>query len=338
MSYSLDWVYAHGGPSNRAEFKRDCEDFIVTENLGFEPEGSGEHVFLWVEKRGSNTTWVADVLAKHAGVPQVAVGYSGLKDRQAITRQWFSVAVHPNAEPDWQELQSDALTILSVSRHLRKLKRGVHKSNHFEIRLRHCEGDRGKLLQQLDEIKIQGFPNYFGDQRFGRQGNNLPAAERMFAGGRVKRQQRSHYLSAARSWLYNHLLSQRLQSAQWLQADPLGHYFLAGSASQFVASGEADLAARIAAGDIHPALPMWGRTKAPLNDASQVLAKRFDTLCQGLETAGLSMEYRAVRDVPSDMAWRENGDDLVVSFSLGRGSYATALLRECFEWSNSGAD
>ena len=338
MNYPLDWAYAHGGPSSRAEFKRDCEDFIVTENLGFEPEGSGEHVFLWVEKRGSNTSWVADVLAKHAGVPQVAVGYSGLKDRQAITRQWFSVAVHPSIEPDWQALQGESLKILSVSRHLRKLKRGVHKSNHFEIRLRHCEGDRGKLLRQLDDIKTQGFPNYFGDQRFGRQGNNLPAAERMFAGGRVKRQQRSHYLSAARSWLYNYLLSQRLERAQWQQADPLGYYFLAGSASHFAASGEDDLAARIAAGDIHPALPMWGRSKAPLDEACQALVDEFGALCDGLEKAGLSMEYRAVREVPREMSWREDGNDLVVNFSLGRGSYATALLRECFEWSNGGAE
>jgi tRNA pseudouridine13 synthase len=338
MNYPLNWAYAHGGPTLQAQFKRECEDFIVTEHLGFEPEGSGEHVFLWVEKTGSNTTWVADELARHAGVPQVAVGYSGLKDRQAVTRQWFSVAVHPSQEPDWQRLNSDNLRILSVSRHLRKLKRGVHKSNHFEIRLRQLQGDRDKLFAQLTSIKTSGFPNYFGDQRFGRQGNNLPAAERMFAGARVKRQQRSHYLSAARSWLFNQLLSQQVAHSTWLAAKPEGHYFLSGSASHFAAEGEDNLQSRIDALDIHPAAELWGRTKSILTTHCVALIEQYPTLCKGIESAGLNMEYRAVREVPVDFSWREEGDDLVLIFSLGRGSYATALLRECFEWSNNSAD
>lgn len=338
MSYPLDWACAHGGPVIQAEFKRECEDFIVTEHLGFEPEGIGEHVFLWIEKIGSNTTWVADLLARHAGVPQVAVGYSGLKDRQAVTRQWFSVAVHPSVEPDWQLLNSDNLRVLSVSRHVRKLKRGVHKSNRFDIRLRHLQGDRDKLQRQLNDIKIQGFPNYFGDQRFGRQGSNLPAAERMFAGARVKRQQRSHYLSAARSWLFNRLLSQRVDNGTWLSADADGHFYLVGSASHFAASGEDNLQARIEAVDIHPATVLWGRTTSELSDACRGLAEDYPVLCQGLESAGLALEYRAVRERPTEFSWHEEGNDLVLTFSLGRGCYATALLRECFEWSNSSAE
>jgi len=336
--FSIDWSFAYGSPSTQADFKRECADFIVTEQLGFEPSGAGEHVFIWLEKTGCNTQWVADQLARHAGVASREVGFSGLKDRQAVTRQWFSVTVHPSVEPDWHALDNDELRILQVTRHLKKLKRGVHKSNQFDIRLRHLAGDRDKLLRQFELIKRQGFPNYFGDQRFGRQGNNLPAALRMFDGARVKRQQRSHYLSAARSWLFNHLLSQYIEDSRWLTATNTGRYFLAGTASQFNGDGESNLQARIDAGDIHPAGVMWGKSRHELTPEQKAVAELYPAFCQGLEQAGLSMEFRALRECPMDFTWTEEGEDMVLSFALGRGSYATALLRECFTWRSSGAE
>ncbi|MEY3017729.1 MAG: hypothetical protein RL336_864 [Pseudomonadota bacterium] len=338
MIYATQWPYAYGGPSVKAVFKENAEDFVVVEQLGFEPEGQGEHVFLWIEKRNSNTTWVAEQLARFASVPSVAVGYSGLKDRQAVTQQWFSVSIHPDAEPDWRQLESDELRVLKVERHLRKLKRGVHKSNHFTIRMRHIEGDRDKLHSQLKKIKIEGFPNLFGEQRFGRMGNNLRGAERMFAGQKVKRQQRQFYLSAGRSWLFNTLLAERLASNDWLVASPQGHYFLSGSGSHFHAAGEADLVDRVASGDIHPAAPLWGRTKGQLDADQSSLSERYPVFCQGLEAAGMNMEFRAVREIPNDFEWRDEGDTMLLSFSLGRGSFATALLRECFDWSEAGAE
>ena len=338
MIYATSWPFAYGGPAVKAVFKETAEDFVVVEQLGFEPEGQGEHVFLWIEKRNSNTTWVADQLARLAGVPAVAVGYSGMKDRHAVTRQWFSVSVHPDAEPDWRQLEGDELRVIRVVRHLRKLKRGVHKSNYFTIRMRHIDGDRDKLLSQLKMIKTQGFPNFFGEQRFGLMGNNLRGAERMFTGQKVKRQQRQFYLSAARSWLFNTLLAEQLIAARWLYAQPHGHYFLSGSSSHFHASAETDLADRIARGDIHPAAPLWGRVREKLEDGVSTLADKYPTFCQGLEAAGMNMEYRPVREIPSDFEWCDEGDTIKLSFSLGRGSFATALLRECFDWSDVGAE
>ncbi len=336
------WSFAWGGPACHADFKQHYEDFVVEEQLGFDPEGSGEHVFLYIEKRGSNTAWLADRLASFAEVPSVAVGASGLKDRQAVTRQWFSVAVHPSKEPDWHGLDDENLKVIKVCRHPRKLKRGVHQGNKFAIRLRHLKGDRAKLEQQLEAIKKHGFPNYFGEQRFGHQGKNIVMAEDMFKGKRVKRQQRSFYLSAARSLLFNTHLSRRVEQGTWLKSLCGEVFMLAGTQSLF--DGLQDVTAnqnRIDEIDIHPTGPLWGRGKLrsamEVFEIEQLLAESHPLFCDGLEKAGLSQERRAMRDMPLAFSFDWNGDDLQLEFDLSRGAYATALLREIVIWSEFGA-
>jgi len=332
------WSYSWGGPACQGVFKQQCEDFVVYEDLGFEPEGHGEHVFLYIEKRDSNTAWVADRLAEFAGVGSVAIGVSGLKDRQAITRQWFSVALHPSKEPDWQQFNSNNISVLQVSRHPRKLKRGVHRANKFIIRLRQIRGERDKLNAQIEAIKNKGFANYFGEQRFGHNGKNIAMAQTMFAGKRVKRQQRSHYLSAARSLLFNELLSHRIGAGDWLTCQSGEVLMLAGTHSLF--DGYDDLPIlqqRLDNADIHLTGPMWGRGQSRATQQvaalEEVLRQQYPDLCDGLEKAGLQQERRALREIPKQVEYTWSGDDLRLEFSLSRGAYATAFLRELVVWS-----
>ncbi len=171
--------YAYGGPIISGNFKTCVDDFWVTEQLGFEPCGEGEHVYCYIEKQSVNTEQVASRLAIHASVPRKQVNYAGLKDKQGITKQWFSVHMPGKVTPDFSEINGDNIKVLLQKRHLKKLQRGVLTGNQFQVRLRNINGDISLLEQRLKVLK-QGFPNYFGAQRFGYQGQNLEKAKGLF--------------------------------------------------------------------------------------------------------------------------------------------------------------
>jgi tRNA pseudouridine13 synthase len=346
------WPRAYGGPVAIGEIKAEPEDFVVEEILSFKPEGSGEHVFLHIEKIGENTEYVARLLARHAGVRQRDIGYAGLKDRHGRTRQWFSVwlptpkqALGPdqqplpgNTEPDWRALENTQLKILQVLRHARKLRRGVLAGNHFALLIRNYQGDRDLSEQQLRQIEIQGFPNYFGEQRFGHQGRNIEKALAMFAGDRVKREQRSIYLSAARSFLFNQILAERVRAGTWNCALPGEVCKLQGSNSQFQADGiDQTLIERMQKGEIHPTGALWG--KGICSAGGEVLAleqsivNRYPSLADGLLKAELEQDRRALRVIPENLSWQFEKDSLLLRFGLPAGSYATALLRELIQTS-----
>ncbi|MBA4681773.1 MAG: tRNA pseudouridine(13) synthase TruD, partial [Pseudomonas sp.] len=153
---------AHGEACGRAVLKATAEDFQVDEVLDIPLTGQGEHLWLWVEKRGLNTEEAARRIARAAGLPLKAVSYAGLKDRQALTRQWFSLHLPGKADPDLAAAQGDDLVIQRSQRHNRKLQRGAHAANGFTLRLTALEADRDALEQRLQRIAAQGVPNYFG--------------------------------------------------------------------------------------------------------------------------------------------------------------------------------
>ena len=186
---------------------------MVEEELGYQASGEGEHVFLTVRKRGRNTQEVARAIAKLSGVPQVAVGYAGLKDRHAVTTQHFTVQLPGREAPDWALLEDDSLQILSAERHHRKIRRGGLRGNRFVIRVDSARGDRDLVEQRLQRIARAGVPNYFGSQRFGRDGQNLVRVAELFAGRgrRPGREQRGLLLSAARAQLFNRVLQARVE-------------------------------------------------------------------------------------------------------------------------------
>ncbi len=194
-----DWQRAFGGPVFQGLIKQSPSDFQVTEVLGFAPSGDGEHDFLWIEKAGANTVWVARSLARYAGVADRDVGYAGLKDRHALTRQWFSVRRPSGDGTDWQSYEQSGVRILDVSRNQRKLKRGANIANQFRIAIHSACNDQEAMSKRLEQIRCNGVPNYFGEQRFGRDGGNMRLVNDLFAGKRLKRDKRSIALSTARS-------------------------------------------------------------------------------------------------------------------------------------------
>jgi len=202
--------FAFGAPPLRGRLRSAPEDFFVEEILGYEADGAGEHAFLLVEKRGTNTEWTARELAKFAGIQPMNVGYAGMKDRHAVTRQVFTVHLPGKADPDWSALPSEEMKILSAARHSRKIKRGALRGNRFVLVIREIEGDRAAAEERLAAIAKRGVPNYFGEQRFGLGGNNVAQAKQMFGGRRVDRDKRSILLSAARSHIFNGVLAERV--------------------------------------------------------------------------------------------------------------------------------
>lgn len=329
-----DWLCAYGGPSGNGDIKIQADDFIVEEILPFNPEGFGEHVFIFLEKCHENTEYVARLLARHAGVRQRDVSFAGLKDRHGRTRQWFSVWLPGREGPDWSLLASEHLTILQVSRHARKLKRGVLAGNQFTILIRGWQGDRLIAERQLQTIRQNGFPNYFGEQRFGRQGQNVEKALSMFAGAKVRREQRSIYLSAARSYLFNQILAERVRMQTWDQAIPGDIFKLNRSNSQFLAEQiDQALLDRLRNGDIQPTGALYGAGESEVSGdvftLEQGIIAANRGLAEGLRNEGLEHERRSLRVIPENLNWQfETEGNLRLSFRLPAGSYATVLLRE----------
>ncbi|MFP4610201.1 MAG: tRNA pseudouridine(13) synthase TruD [Thiohalophilus sp.] len=334
-------AYAFGQPTVKGVLRQQVADFVVEEQLGFEPTGEGQHVWLWIEKRERNTQDVAQMLARHAGIKSHAVGFSGMKDRRAITRQWFSLDLAGKAEPDWSALSDEGLSILQATRHSKKLRRGVHNRNRFGIILRDLQGDTATLADRLTAIGQTGVPNYFGAQRFGRDEANLEHARQMFAGQRVNnRNKRSIYLSAARSWLFNLLLSQRVGAGTWNRAVDGDVMQLAGSHSIFVPEAiDEIIQQRLMEMDIHPTGPLWGRGELKsggrIKTLEQQLADDHPEYCAGLEQAGLKQERRSLRLPVRQLEWSQADAQLHLSFELETGAYATAVIRECVEVSAS---
>lgn len=334
MPDSLILPFAHGGPPLGGQLRATPEDFQVDEILGYDADGQGEHALLWVEKRGANTDWVARELAKFAGVSPVAIGYAGLKDRHAVTRHTFSVQLAGKPDPDWSAFPHAEVKVLAATRHSRKLKRGALRGNRFTLVLRAVQGKREAAEQVLTQIATRGVPNYFGEQRFGREGGNVAQARAMFAGRRVERDKRSFLLSAARSQIFNSVLAARVERGVWDQPLDGEIWSLAGSRSWFGPEPFTDvLAERLVRADIHPSGPLWGQGEPPTQGEAGVLEREigavFCDLAEGIAAARMDQERRPLRLLPKDLKWRWLDDDVLeLSFELPAGAYATVVVRE----------
>jgi tRNA pseudouridine13 synthase len=323
-----------GEPVASGCFPAMTEDFQVDEVLGFEPDGTGQHVLVQIRKQNCNTEWLARQLQKVAGVRHADVSYAGLKDRHAVTSQWFSVDLAGRPEPDWTQLESAQVQLLTVARHQRKLRRGTLQGNRFVMRIRDIRGDRSAMVARLEQLKNRGVPNYFGKQRFG--ADNIGCAEAMFAGARKVRDRhlRGLYLSAVRALLFNKVLARRVSSGTWdtpIDGDAMA---LDGSRSFFVIDAVDEVTVRrSAARDIHPTGPLWGRGEIAPRLAAHALEQSTlvddATWRDGLERFGCVQQRRALRSMPAGLVWEFGNDStLELRFQLSAGSYATVVLRE----------
>lgn len=328
--------YARGEkPGARGVLRATPEDFYVDEIMPIDLEGEGEHLWLHVEKTGLTTPQAASTLAAHYGVRPRDIGYAGLKDRWARTRQWFSVPV-PATAPLPPLPHGEGLLCLAAERHRRKLRRGAHGGNRFELKLREFRGDRDAVATDLERIGRKGCPNYFGEQRFGRNDGNLDLARGLFGGRRMRRgTQRGMALSAARSDLFNAVLAARVADGSWdclLDGEAAA---LDGSRSVFAVENAADdtLQERLAAFDIHPSGPLPGRGDETVTGAvatleASVLAP-YAAAVEALVGLGVEAARRALRVRPENLAWEwPDAETLTLGFELPRGAFATVVLRE----------
>jgi tRNA pseudouridine13 synthase len=331
-----DWRRAADCQRIKGNIRQTASDFLVTEILGFAPSGDGEHDFLWIEKTGVNTNWLAQQLARHAGVPERDVGYAGLKDRNAVTRQWFSVRRPRGTGTDWQAFARPGVDVLQMSRHDRKLRRGVHAGNFFRLAVRDVNVDADDIGGLVTRIVTRGVPNYFGDQRFGRHGENMRLALALFCGRRMRRNKRSIAISAARSYIFNHILQERVVRDCWDRALVGEAFNLSGSNSIFVADELTDeFDKRLLENDIHPTAALWGAGRPQCTGEALALecaiAAPFDALCGGLERIGARQARRPTRLIVQDLVWEIGSATLWLEFSLPSGGYATTVLRELLE-------
>ncbi len=332
------WPYAYGSPKSSGKIKTCPDDFIVEEVLSFQPEGEGEHVFLQIQKKAENTEYVTRLLARFAKVRQRDIGYAGLKDRHGKTTQWFSVWLPGKDEPDWKQMETDNIKVLQSIRHARKLKRGVLASNYFQLIIRDWMGDKQEIEKQLQAIKQKGFPNYFGSQRFGYQGQNVNKALAFLQGKKTKRELRSLYLSAIRSYLFNQILAKRVEAGNWNQAIS-GDVFVLAKSNSYFKSGQIDegIIQRIQQGDIQPTAIMYGQGKVETSNEALAIEEEVinnnKDLAEGLIKQGLNVARRALNVIPDKLHWEiKTNSEVLLSFSLPSGCYATSLLREILEF------
>ncbi|MCQ2028620.1 tRNA pseudouridine(13) synthase TruD [Stutzerimonas zhaodongensis] len=326
---------AHGAACGTAVLKAVAEDFQVDEVLDIPLSGAGEHLWLWVEKRNLNTEEAARRIARAAGVPIRNISYAGMKDRQALTRQWFSLHLPGKTDPELSRAEDETLSILKTGRHQRKLQRGAHSANGFILRLTELRAERAELDARLEQIKAHGVPNYYGQQRFGFEGSNVHGA-REYAERQelpVQRNLRSRLLSAGRSYLFNQVLATRVADGSWNTAQ-IGDLLAFTDSRSFFPAGEAECSdPRLAVLDLHPTGPLWGVGQSPASGEAGALESRIGeaepSIAKWLAEAGMKHERRILRLPIGGLSWHYPGPDILqLEFVLPTGCFATAVVRE----------
>ncbi|MGL1935465.1 MAG: tRNA pseudouridine(13) synthase TruD [Fibrobacterales bacterium] len=348
-TYSDEWNYAESKPETSGVIKTRPEDFKVAENLGFSPEGTGEHFCLYITKRECNTVDVAQALAAYFDVKIMDVGYSGLKDKKAVTSQWMSVYAPRYTKSVAREKLSKFITenkgvkalggsvvVESITNHTKKLKKGIHASNHFTITIQEFKGSIEDFIDRINRIERDGVPNYFGPQRFGNGGINIIRAQQLFDGSlrSNSKKLRGLYLSAARSLLFNAVLSKRIADKSW-------NAILFGERCTFETSNavftaedvDDDIIERLKNWDIHPTGPLFGEESGNLDERvaeyEQGVLEAYGAFTEGLLQQDMRADRRALRLKVSDLSFSVNEEGhIVLECTLVRGAFATSVLRE----------
>ncbi|MBJ6761862.1 tRNA pseudouridine(13) synthase TruD [Myxococcaceae bacterium JPH2] len=316
-------------------FKLAPEDFEVEELPAYLPSGDGTHLYLWIEKRGRDTREVVRALSQSLGVREDDVGVAGMKDRHAVTRQWLSVPAV--AEPRLGEFSLDGVRVLEARRHGNKLRTGHLRGNRFRLRVRDVK-DVEAARETFARLSAQGVPNYFGEQRFGRAGDNADQGKLLVLGQRLPKRpdrfQRKLFLSAFQSRLFNRALVLRLQAGTFATAllgDVLRKEETGGL---FVCEAPEVDGPRVASFEVSPAGPLFGpKMTAAQGEVAELEARLLveegvtpsDFLRGGGETEGSRRPYRVRLGSP---VLTPEGGDLWLTFELPRGSYATEVLHE----------
>jgi tRNA pseudouridine13 synthase len=319
-----------------AEFRATPEDFEVEEIPAYAPSGTGEHIFAFIEKRELTTKDAVRAMCESVGADANAAGWAGLKDRHAITRQWISVfGTTPEA---LSKAEVPGIRVLEAVPHPHKLRTGHLEGNRFRIGLRQIDGSRLEDLHRvLEEIETKGLPNYYGEQRFGRDGDNAALALRWLLGEARAPRSRFHrklQMSALQSKLFNRCVAERVQTStlgQVFEGDLMKKHETGGL---FIAADLEETQGRADTFEISPTGPMFGaKMRWPEGEARL----REETL---LEEAGVTLDHlakwkrvgpgtrRFVRIPTGKIATTVSENTVTLDFTLPAGSYATILVRE----------
>lgn len=356
-------------PVAQATYKVAPETFVVNEQMDINFTEEGEHLWLLIKKTGMNTGFVANLLADWAAIPARDIGYSGLKDRQAVTTQWFSLRIPNRTLPDTpfnpEVRDFESVEVIEQHWHNKKLNRGTHKFNEFILTLTDVQFDSLEAVEsRLQQIRDYGVPNYFGSQRFGHHGNNIKDALRWFATiqnptqnsessatpsdkkgknkriNKRQREQQSLWLSAARSLIFNRILDARVRNDSWDSGLDGEVFNLDGTGSLFSSTQlDDELTQRLLTKDIHPTGVLWGTGEAQTSGAAAQFERQcvcgdvlLTQLAQGLERQGVKSQRRSLRVLPTDLTWRWiDHQTLELKFALTTGSYATSVLYSLIE-------
>ena len=325
--------YLLGKPQQAGRLKAEFADFIVREELGYPLAGEGEFVAVKVRKTNANTLFVGEQLAKFVGISAKNMSYAGLKDRHAVTEQWFCLHLAGKETPDFSAFECEGVEILEVTRHNRKISTGALEGNYFELLLRDVE-ETDELKQRLNQLQAVGFPNYFTEQRFGRDGHNLTQAQR-WASGEISvkdRKKRSFYLSAARSEVFNLVVSQRIADQQ-MQTILSGDYLQLAGSNSFFEVKEKDLVQsqqRLDENDVLLTAPLIGENSLEQkgNEREKAIVAQHENLISLMKKERMNTARRAMLCKPQDLRWQFEPEGLRITFFLNSGSYATGLVRE----------
>lgn len=322
-------------PGFPGRIREHLEDFEVEEVPAYPPAGDGDHLFVWLEKRDLTTPEAVKRLARALDVDPRAAGWAGLKDRGAVTRQWVSLE---GATADAAaRVRVDGLRVLDARPHRHKLRTGHLRANRFRLVLRGVPPDAGDRADAvLEVLRRDGMPNYFGPQRFGRDGETARRARAWLVdGGRPPRDRFARKLlsSALQSELFNATVADRLDRGlltQPLRGDVLRKE---DSGGLFICASVAEDAPRLAAWEISPTAPMWGKKARPAEEEAAAFEREvlgdldLEALYARLGRAAPGTR-RAVRVRPEVHGSAVDGDALTLDFTLPPGSYATVLVRE----------
>lgn len=332
----LPKAFSNSGSDNTHQITADLRtfssDFKVNELLNFEPSGEGEHLFLQIKKIDTNTDWIIRQLQKAFSLTSREVGYAGKKDRHSISTQWFSLHL-PGKEVDISEFGCEQYKIIKAVRHNKKLRVGSLKENKFEITLRHVSAEIDK--NTIQKIAEHGVPNYFGRQRFGFEfGNLLKAEELLNQRIRIKnRNKRGMVISSARSLIFNCCLALRINDNSWIQPVSGDCMMLNGTQSYFTLNELApEDSLRIEQGDLHICGLLVGKepseTQLLAKEKEELIFQQYNQWINGLQKLGLSSSRRAYRCIPKNFTVEQNEQVAVFKFSLGKGCFATSVIRE----------
>lgn len=318
------------------EIRARPEDFRVEEIPAYEPAGNGDHLFVFFEKTDLGTPEAIRRLARALGSDPAQAGYAGLKDRRAVTRQWASFL---RADADrLHHAEDGTIRVLRAERHPHKLRTGHLRGNRFDILVRGAPSDRvADLRRQLDELARRGVPNYFGPQRFGRDGQNLEDAARwLLLGGHPPKQRfrRKLLVSTLQSAVFNELLAERVKRGQLdslVDGDLVQKLDTGGL---FVSSETAADQERAARFELSATGPMFGaKMRWPEREARRL--EEAALARWGIDEATMSSfrkagpgTRRAYRVPLSNPAVEGTPEGIRLSFGLPSGAYATVVLRE----------